>query len=514
MPKSCLVLQVLGNSDVQSSYRGADYDLGSSLLGSLGGYSLSELKEAQKFIQEDAIAGDCRIAFPLIQKVQAYLEQEQHYQVTWGIILTNQVAWMDNQDQTDDQGWREIVASDGFWWREILEHWLNHQNYNYELIDLSVDQNICDGVADWDGMAEKIAPLLKTKIRFHKQRIYLNNPNQAEQEFDKIFIQHSSGTPALSSALHLWGIEQKLEGHAVEFVYLSIKESRHKIDQFIHQGQHWQWRLKRPQVLKLLELQDFYGALNLLGRDLPDENLSEQLKYLDRAAAFNLQDQNLLPKQDVIERIAIALWTEKALRNNNQWMNWYLRVAGAMELAVMCLVEKQGHDFTWQPGGFKSKLHHPNNPKPDRGFTVGIQSVVADLLVSGRVEQWDKQKSTNVEFIVTPIFGNQNTPEKWQKFVGFYYGDKWKLADRAFDSFLYVRNNLYHSLSGDQLDKLLDNQTQVLKSAEHPEHPAYIAVGYLRYLVELAGLKDSINERVDHYRNLEKQVKTALEELV
>jgi len=369
-------------------------------------------------------------------------------------------------------------------------------------------------VADWDGMARKIVPLLQETIGFKKHQAYLKSSVQTAEPFDKIFIQHSSGTPALSSALYLWGIERKLEGHAVDFVYLSIKENRQKIEQFVHQGQHWQWRLKRPQVLKLLELQDFYGALQLLGDDLPDRALFTRLESLDRAAAFNLQAQNLSAKDDVIERIAIALWTEKALRNNNQWMNWYLRVAGAMELAVMCLVEKQGHNFSWHPGKFKSKLHHPQNPDPNLGFTVGIKSVIADLLVSGHVTQWDKHQHANLEFTGTPIFENQNIPEKWQEFTGFYYGNQWKLDDRDFDSFLYVRNNLYHSLSGDQLDKLLDNQTQKLKSAEHPKHPAYLAVGYLRYLVELAEIKEQVNARVKHYRDEEDSIKTALEELV
>ncbi len=44
-----------------------------------------------------------------------------------------------------------------------------------------------------------------------------------------------------------------------------------------------------------------------------------------------------------------AVWSEKAFRERGQWMQWYLRIAGAFELAIACLVEYQGgNNYRWE----------------------------------------------------------------------------------------------------------------------------------------------------------------------
>jgi len=505
----CLVLQVLGNSDVQGTYRaGEPQEKGSKLLGELGAYSLSAIKEAINLVEETVHDGSSSIDFPLIARLRTTLGQQlkDGWDIHWAIILTDQVGWLEQQIDYDDEGWKEIVASDGAWWKDLLGEWLNQKQIQHSFIPLEVDPKIKDGAADWDGMAETIAPLLNQYFPGTGKPIQFQpNPSKDSsppEVFNRVVIQHSSGTPALSSAMYLWGIEQKLAGRPFDFVYLSINEDKAQPEMFAHEGKHWQWRLKKPQVLKLLGLQDFSGALQLLGSDCPDQALVKRLQRLDKAAAFNLKalQLNLQPKEDIVERIAIALWTEKALRFNGQWMNWYLRVAGAMELTLMCLVEKQGQNrYEWRSTSLKTILHHANNPRPHLGFTVGIKSVVQYLLSQGSADQnEDNQKIT---FSVNPLYAEGQESEPWKKFKAFYYGKQWRLSDQDFDSFLYIRNNLYHSLSGDRLDMLLDQQTQALKSVDHPDHPAFIAVGHLRFLIDLASLKEAVNKRVAFYRS-------------
>jgi hypothetical protein len=466
--------------------------------------------------------GSSVIDFPLIDRLHATLGQQlsNDWEIHWAIILTDQVGWMEQQADRNAEGWKEIVASDGFWWKNLLADWLNQRQIQHTFIPLAVDANIKDGVADWDGMAETVAPLLNqffpgagTPVQFKPDPSTTSSPH-SPSPFDRVVIQHSSGTPALSSALYLWGIEQKLAGRPFDFVYLSINEDAAQPETFSHEGKHWQWRLKKPQVLKLLGLQDFSGALQLLGSDCPDQALVKRLQRLDKAAAFNIKalQLDLKPKEDVIERIAIALWTEQALRCNGQWMNWYLRVAGAMELSLLCLVEKQGQNrYEWQPTHLKTILHHPSNPNPNLGFTVGIKTVVKHLLSQGSADQYDDGRK--ITFTVTPLYEAGKEAEPWKNFKAFYYGNQWRLSNKDSDSFLYIRNNLYHSLSGDRLDILLDQQTQALKSVDHPDHPAFIAVGYLRFLIDLADLKDAVNQRVAFYRSEMEKVHHDLEAL-
>ena len=502
-----LALQVLGNSDVQELGTGQGKNNGSDVLEGLGAYDEGSLDDAVQMLTEDVKSEQISIHFPLIQRLHQKLKsRESDLEIYWLIILTNQVEWMKkNESRIGSEGWKEIVASDGCWWRSFLEDWMKENDYPCSLINLSVEPEIENGVADWDGMAKTIAPLLNQYLDCNGSKILLKDdcPNK---KIDKIIVQHSSGTPALSSALYLWGIEQKLTGVPVEFAYLSNDEGLTQDSISIHEGSHWQWRLKKPQVMKLLKLQDFSGAVKLLGSDCPDNQTLESLKQLDKRSAFNLRDLHLSPQDDVLERIAIALWTEKVLRQGGQWMNWYLRVAGAMELALFCLVEQGSDDFEWQSGSLKTILHHSLNNPQYLGFRLGIEKVATELLADGE----SRYKPDADPYLVTKI-----QDDRWQDFCDFYRSESrgWQLDERTRNGFTHIRNNLYHSLSGDRLDELLDKQTQILKSADHPEHPAHKAVGYLLYLLELGNLKQQVMNRRKTLQQQEKDIFTTLETL-
>jgi len=110
--------------------------------------------------------------------------------------------------------------------------------------------------------------------------------------------------------------------------------------------------------------------------------------------------------------------------------------------------------------------------------------------------------------------------EQWKRFKEFYCGNRWRLSDQYSDSFVFIRNNLYHSLSGDRLDTLLDEQTKALDFQDRPDHPAtddrhpaQIAMQHLWYLLELADMKQPVLDRVKAYRADMKQVQTDLEKL-
>jgi|GEM_PF-1079768 len=492
-----LVLQVLGNSDVRQLGAQAK-ERGSDVLRDLGAFDQRSLQEAIQILREDVEAGITQIDFPLIERLHKHLSNEDTAEIYWMIILTDQVEWMNqNEFRLGTEGWRNIVTSDGCWWRSFLEDWFNHHNYSYSLIDFSVNPVLENGVADWDGMAKTIAPLLNKSIEFKGEQINLKGQNY---QADQILIQHSSGTPALSSALYLWGIEQKLAGQPVKFAYLSVDEGQNQEKVSIHQGSHWQWRLKKPQVMKLLEIQDFSGAIKLLGADYPDEKTLKDLQDLDKRSAFNLRNMQILPEQDGLERIAIALWTERILRQGGQWANWCLRVAGAMELALFYLVEQRGQEFKWKQEELKVILdHHLNSPR-HLGFRLGIEKVVTELLKKGQFDSYTVEKIQD---------------DRWQEFCDFYRSPTkgWKLDERIRNGFLHIRNMLYHSLAGDRLDQLLDQQTEKLGGADHPDHPAHKAVGYLLYLLKLGNLKTAVMARRDALQRQEREILTRLENL-
>ncbi len=503
-----LILQVLGSSDTQvvtSTGRLVDG------IECLKGFSLSELKEAAQ-INDDELLNDLnRVNFPLIKTLKQQLATEADLttdQYHWGVILTDQTAWMEQQaaNGASGEGWQQIVASDGQWWGNILAQWCHEQQIDYFAIPMVVSPQVPHGAADWEGMAAAIAPLLNQIIQFDSQPMRCCPPQGEPFPVDQIIIQHSSGTPALSSALYLWGVEQRLAKRPVDFRYVSVKDTR----AYGHSGEHWQWRLKVPQVRQLVEAQDFSGAIALLSHPANPElaDVLETLKQLDKAVSLNVRGLNLSlsPQEDVVERISIALWSEMGFRLRGQWMHWYLRVAGALELAIACLVQQQGQgQYEWRRDEMKTYLCHlPTNQR----FTPSIKNVVSDLLDEGELIQRQTPPKPTLTYTATSI---TSRPE-WERFKAFYYGNAWQLAPppAAGFSFLYLRNDLYHALMGDLIDQHLDAQTAALGSVDKHDHPARLAVGQLRYIIKLAGLTEPVTARVNHYKAIVAQVNRRL----
>lgn len=498
--KNYLILQVLGSSDIR-----VDGEEGTKKLEAC--YTLEDVQQAEKWNDAELIDELDRVDFPLIRQV--WEEHQNQANLHFGIILTNQVSWMQSQNESGE-GWNDIVTSDGYWWRNILDKWCQQQGINYYPIYLNVDSTIDKGAADWEGMANSIDSLLNGLIKFptktdksQSDSIIFEPTSGQTIEVDQIILQHSSGTPALSGALYLWGIEQKLDKQPLDFVYISRQDSI----SYPHSGVHWQWRLKVPQIKQLLAIQDFAGAYELLTAHT-DTELQKKCKYLDRAVSLNLAELNLglNPSDEVIERISIALWSEKAFRERGQWMHWYLRVAGAFELVIACLIVKQGAAgaYQWQKNQQgKTFLEYQPNPgnrcelNPGLAVTIRVNELLSNGQVTYRRITYNR---------VTPITNNPD----WDNFKGFYCGDKWELEPQMFVSFTHLRNELYHALLGDTIDKILDAQTAKLGSVDHKEHPSEVAVEHLKYIIQLAGLSSQVQQRVQHYETMVEAIKGSL----
>jgi hypothetical protein len=486
-----LILQILGSSDVW-----ADSEEGIKKLKNC--YTFEDIQEAAKWNNEELINELERVDFPLIRQVRD--SQPIDVKLHYGIILTNQVSWIKNKD-IQGELWNDIITSDGYWWKDILSHWCKEHEINYYLIHLDISSDVDKGAADWEGMAKSVDTLLNGLFKF-KQNSWIFKPaSLPEIPIDKIIVQHSSGTPALSGALYLWGIEQKLVNpETIEFVYISKQDSI----SYPHSGKHWQWRLKVPQIKQLLAIQDFAGAHELLTAHL-DTNLQETCKLLDRAVSFNIAgntaDPNsvLATSDEVIERISIALWSERAFREREQWMHWYLRVAGAFELALHCLVKQQGSGaYQWQKKGDKTVLEYTDSSTGTReplNPNMGIKKIVCELLSNGSIRYGKVYNVTEV------------TDSRWNKFKEFYCDNKWELDEQNCTSFIYLRNDLYHSLLGDSIDKILDAKTAKLGTVNHPKHPSEVAVEQLRYIIQLAGLSSQVQQRVQHYEKMVEDIK-------
>jgi hypothetical protein len=488
-----LFLQILGNSDVVvDSQPGIEQ---------LRGYSLEEVQEYAEINDEELINDIERIDFPLLQAVY---EKHQDSEIYFGILLTDQKPWLEKQNMSPD-AWNDFIASDGIWWKNLLSAWCQQKEIPFYPIHLEIPSHIPEGVADWEGIATLIKETLRDFIQFQGDSMQFLPNRQTPLPIDEIIIQHSSGTPATSSALYLWGIEQKLAEKKVKFIYFSPRDT----NDHSHYGDEWQWRFKIPQIKQLFTIQDFAGALELLS-DYPNNQFKKDVRYLDRATSFNLAelpDIDRSPKGKVLERIAIALWSEKAFRERGQWMHWYLRVAGAFELAILCLAEKQGRDrFQWQDDeNNKTKSELIDTTNQNVIFRLSIYKTVTQLLETGSGE--DKIKNQVIKYRVTPV----NTDQDWNNFRNFYTGTDWQLSQNFRTSFLGIRNELYHALQGDKIDNILDKKTEVLASTFHPEHPAEIAVQYLHDVVKLAGIDESIQKRITNYQTRVENLKEQLE---
>lgn len=350
-------------------------------------------------------------------------------------------------------------------------------------------------------MAQTIERFFASLIDFQEHGIFFQPPQHGESmPVEKITVQHSSGTPALNGALYLWGIERKLTGKPIDFVYISEQKECEP-----HSGTHWQWHLKVPQIRELLKIQDFSGALQILqSHPHSIEEIATKLQELDRAVSLNLTGrENLAGREGIIERVAIAVWSETAFRDRRQWMHWYLRVAGAFELAILLLVEHQGNgDYEWEGINLIYKAGNSESVGP-----LGIAKIVFSLLSKGKVKLRKQKDDDPDRFMkVTKIEKTQ----KWSDFKGFY-GTNWEIKENInVGGFTNLRNELYHSLLGDSIDSLLEERTEQLGSVTHPEHPAQIAVDYLHYIIHLAGLTDEVQKRANNYREIVQKIEENL----
>lgn len=479
-----LILQVLGNSDIL-----VDGDEGAQTLNNV--YCLEDIKQKVDWNNEDLINNLNRVDFPLIK--QLYESQKillPDTEFLFGIILTDQVKWMQKRSESGE-GWNGTVRLDGCWWDKILSAWCEQQNIQFYPVYLDVAPEVTNGAADWEGMAETMQPLLNGVIQFEDKSIYFQPLNREKIKIDKITLQHSSGTPALSSALYLWGIEQKLAGINIDFAYISEQEP----DCLPHSGNHWQWRLKVPQIWELIKIQDFSGALKLLeGHPQQYQSLVDSLSFLDKSVSLNIIERNLSARDDVIERISIALWSEKAFRDRSQWMHWYLRMAGAFELALFLLLEKQGNGiYQWQ----ERNLIFDYNGQSEI-LKIGIAKIVCELLKDGKSKQKKQENNKDISISLT---ASKITDAAWRDFYIFYLTN-WDLEPGIdIGGFTNLRNELYHSLRGDIIDDLLDKKTKQLNNqVTHPEHPSQIAVEWLKYIIKLADISPEVNAKTEAYR--------------
>lgn len=484
-----IVLQVLGTSDVR-----VDGEPGQR---QIEGLTLADVQDYFEILRQELLEDLDRVDFPLIRTAFQHLKVSPEFVV----LLTDQRGRFTDQ-QILGEGCREIISSDGHWWQEILQAWCKRQGIGCHCIRFAVPPEAGSGVADWEAMAERMTQLLGQMIRNNEVHLHPDGPVLS---FESLFIQHSSGTPALSSALYLWGIEQKLANKNIKFLYLS------RPDEQVHQhdGSHWQWRLKVPQIQQLLAVQDFAGILQLVRGNVPS-SIEKDIRRLDRAVSFNLRESHsgLSPEEEVLERIAIACWSEKGFRERGQWMHWMLRIAGAFELVLKHLIVHQGEgSFSWQrePNNRCVNLYHRQGD--DVQVVVAKITAIADGLQQGRFN--GRRNHQEFTYTFQPVPAQER--RRLSQFQQFYCGQPgWVLSQSTQIPFADIRNNLYHSLQGDAIDQVLDQKTQSLGSVAHQEHPAQVAIGHLWFLIELAGIRDRVQERVSHYQGLVEWVREQL----
>jgi hypothetical protein len=473
----CLILQILGNRDIKI------LESDSSQLNNCTNYN--NVKEKSIRALEEYKADKSTIKLPLIEELKSKNSPGEEY--SFCIILTDQTEWI--RVHADDAHKQKIANSDGHWWKDILTSWSTENLADIHLIDLKVSADVTNGAADWEGMAEQLHNILDREICLDDEQISVN-----KTIFDKIIIQHSSGTPALISALYLWGIEKKLAGVKIEFTYISDKNGNS--ESTVHDGSHWQWRLKVPQIHQLLEIQDFAGVHVLIkGEQHVKQEIKDDLDLLDRAISLNIKDSGAIsPKDKVIERISIALWSEKAFSDRDQWTQWYMRIAGGLELALLCLVEHRGEgNYTWEKKGSQEEenshkiyLQHLSDSKNCSFSSISISNVVQKLLNHGKC---DIKKDECNQYRVQKM-----DDSKWDEFRKFYCSS-WIVNNRGF---IALRNNLYHSLMGDDIDNFLDAEA------------TKTAVEHLKYIIEQAQIKKEVDIKVQEYQQKVKGIKEAL----
>ncbi|MCT7965100.1 hypothetical protein NG799_01975 [Laspinema sp. D1] len=480
-----LLLQVLGESDTQIKGKP-----GSEKLKNCGS---KDALEKQVVRYKNDIKND--VEFPIIE--QFYKIYEGSNAPILGIILTDQSKWIEDSRANTGDAWKKIGSTDGIWWQDSITAWCKAENKNIECYPLhfKIRPGPHNGVADWEQMAQTLGNnFLRNHITFKDRDILFKPSEEATPiKIRRIIIQHSSGTPALSSALYLWGIEQKIAGiENIEFVYIAKDD---KNTPPFHTGKHWQWKFKNAQVQELLKISDFNGALAILDSQHEKyKELKEGLEFLDRSVSFNLNYHSILDtKTSLIERISIAVWSEKAFRQRRHWMHWMIRVAGAFELAILWLVYMQGGDkYEWTEKIVEEKpiLHYKNSNPLIQVNPISVNRVVTELLANGHFKDNDP-----------PLTLAKIEDKKWLEFCNKFYTNGWRVTPKISLPFIGLRNGLYHQLMGDKVDKFLDEY-----KIDDDKHPAQVALKYLDYVIELAGLKQEVENKVQTYQQKVKKI--------
>jgi hypothetical protein len=501
-----LVTQILGNSDVSiGGEKAAD------ILKKYSCSSEEDLEYCRQEIEQETSENFSRVNFPLIQLLNSSIQKKySDDKITFCIILTNQRKWIKERHQDNPDIWREFAASDGIIWLNILGCWCQENNIDYITLELELDGSVPLGVSNWENISPLITELLNDQFISKNNNLHNKTSNQS---IDQIIIQHSSGTPALCSALYLWGIEKRLDRKNIDFVYISRESVNFGSDSCcFHNGSHWQWRLLVPQISELLELQDFFGAQELVSESVFSnaKSLKKDLRKLDRIVSFNLIDikENLSLDEQVIERIAIALWSEKGFRERGQWMQWILRMTGAFELTCNHYLAMQDNWF-WQEKRVGISIWHKDILE-NANFFIPISLLVKQLLDNG---EFNARYTLNSQEKYLTVKCQSIRHQKWRDFTYFYCDHGWRISNQYNLSFSQVRNDLYHNLMGDKLDQILDSKTDEFKSnggAFNENHPAQIAVQRLRDLLEITNLWDEVDQRVKGYQSQVKSVKEAL----
>ncbi|MDB9315014.1 hypothetical protein PN462_18010 [Spirulina sp. CS-785/01] len=519
-----LLLQIFGNSDILVNQQ-KGYETLQDIRGE------KDLKQYSQHHYQQYKKGKLAVQFPLIEQTLQHLQQQYpHESFIILPLLTDQRPWIKEKTGTKGDDWKLIASKDGHWWENILKDWSQQQNKTCHPRIFSIESETdVSGAANWEKMAKEINLYLANLFTVNDAQLDYHSPEK-KLPINRLFIQHSSGTPALSSALYLWGVEQKLQGVEVEFIYITENEDYTPSNSLLlHTATQWQWRLKVPQIQQLLAIQDFSGAREIVEshieesfhrnqQKVPDnfQAVQKELKTLDQAVSLNLskmqntsQGESLTGREAVLERLSIALWSEFAFRKRGQWMHWYLRVAGAFELTICLLLEQQSQgQFTWQ--GRDLIYTPPSDPKQQVKINrLSIVTLVVDLLTDGDFKDNKKMAKRYPFLTITPI---TKTPD-WKAFKRFYTTD-WQILEEAIShrekqGFTHLRNSLFHSLVGDSIDEDLDQSSRQYEITDS-NHPTEVAIQHLYYLLSLANLKPEIEQRMAKYQHKVTQLKEQL----
>ncbi|MCT7992437.1 hypothetical protein [Laspinema olomoucense] len=525
-----LLLQVLGESDTQ-----IDGDPGSDIL-----KNCNTKKEIEDLVElyKDAVK------FPILE--QFYKDYKNSEPPILGIILTDQSEWIKQSRGNTGDAWKQIGSTDGIWWQDSITAWCHEKNIECYPLPFKIQPGKHKGVADWEEMAQTLGNnFLSNHITFKDRDILFKPSEEATPiKIRQIIIQHSSGTPALSSALYLWGIEQKIAGiENIKFVYIAKDD---KNPPLLHTGEHWQWKFKNAQVQELLKISDFNGALAILDSNHKNyQQLKEGLEFLDRSVSFNLTQHDQFakskpdgvepkkvivdskkggeeekfivdPKTAIVERVAIAVWSEKAFRHRGHWMHWIIRVAGAFELTLLWLLYSQSNEqYYWVEKTIedKQKLMYNFDYTVDEVHKleisrIPISDIVSQLLMNGELKykykrpSKKKQDQEKEELEINLQVNAVQDREEWENFSKNFYTNNWELDENNKDlGFLAVRNQLYHLLMGDKVDKSLDKY-----NIDDEKHPAQVALNHLAYVIKLAGLEQEVKNKVNTYQEKVKKI--------